>query len=90
MTGVPNIAGPDSAGAVYVFARNGSGWGERSFLKATHPRTFDRMGSSSGLAMSGDGSVLAVGSTAEPSNANGIDGDENNDSAPGAGAVYIF
>jgi hypothetical protein len=89
MTLSPNNASNAATGAVYVYARNGSGWGTRSFLKSMHPRTFDHLGGS-GLAMSGDGSVLAVGSTADPSNATGTNGDQNNDSAPNAGAVHIF
>ena len=42
------------------------------------------------LALSGDGNTLAVGAWGENSNAIGIDGDETDNSASSAGAVYVF
>src|SRR5690606_30543193 len=42
------------------------------------------------VALSADASVLAVGAAAEASDAVGINGDQANDSADGAGAVYVF
>jgi hypothetical protein len=42
------------------------------------------------IALSTDGTTLAVGATGEGSLATGIDGDQADNSAPGAGAVYLF
>ena len=37
-----------------------------------------------------DGRLMAVGARNESSSAKGINGDQNDNSAPGSGAVYIF
>lgn len=42
------------------------------------------------VALSGDGQTLAVSAIFESSSATGINGDESNNEAPGAGAVYVF
>jgi hypothetical protein len=42
------------------------------------------------VALSGDGSTLTVGAQWEDSNATGIGGDQANNSATNAGAVYIY
>jgi len=42
------------------------------------------------VTLSGDGDTLAVGATNEDSNATGIGGNEADDSAVDAGAVYLF
>ena len=42
------------------------------------------------VSLSSDGNTLAVGAINEDSNATGIGGDEGNNSAPYAGAVYVF
>ncbi|HHO69078.1 MAG TPA: integrin [Gammaproteobacteria bacterium] len=42
------------------------------------------------MALSADGTTLAVGAHDEDSNATGIDGDQTDNSAYGAGAVYVF
>ena len=42
------------------------------------------------LALSNDGSLLAVGSTGESSSATGVNGKQDDTSMPGAGAVYVF
>ena len=46
--------------------------------------------SRSAIALSGDGSTLAVASNFEDSGATGINGNEEDESASGAGAVYVF
>ena len=77
------------AGAVYVLVRDELGaWSHRSYVKASNPDAFDSHGSS--LSLSGDGHTLAVGAYAEGSAATGIGGDQTDDSAPGAGAVYLY
>jgi hypothetical protein len=42
------------------------------------------------VALSSDGSTLAVGARGEASNSKVIGNNEGNDAAPGAGAVYVF
>ncbi|MBK8170386.1 MAG: integrin [Sandaracinaceae bacterium] len=75
------------AGAVYVFTRAGSAWSQQAYIKASNTQR-DDFGNS--LALSSDGNTLAVGALIENSNAIGIDGDQNDHSAAGAGAVYVF
>jgi len=76
------------AGAVYVFARAGTAWSQQAYLKASSTDAFDDLGTS--IALSADGSTLAVGAFAEDSAATGIDGDPADDSASFSGAVYVF
>jgi hypothetical protein len=59
-----------------------------TYLKATNTDPSDDFGVS--VAISGDGRTLAVGADAEASAATGIDGDQTDNTAPGAGAVYVF
>lgn len=77
-----------SAGAVYVLRKSGSTWAQEAYVKASNAGTQALFGAT--LALSGDGSVLAVGAWGEKSNATGIDGDQSNTSADRAGAVYLF
>ena len=76
------------AGAVYVFTRNGGSWRQQAYLKASNPSLLDNFGFA--VALSGDGSTLAVSANYEDSSASGIDGDQTDDSAEEAGAVYVF
>jgi hypothetical protein len=76
------------SGAVYVFQRRGKTWIQQAYLKAGNAGSGDFFGTS--VALSADGSTLAVAAPWEASAATGIDGDETDDSAPGAGAVYVF
>jgi FG-GAP repeat len=76
------------AGAVYVFARSGTTWSQELYVKASNTGEIDYFGAS--VALSADGSTLAVGAPEEDSPAIEIDGDQADDSAPGAGAVYVF
>lgn len=77
------------SGAVYVFTRAANGvWSQQEYLKASNSGTDDLFGSS--LALSADGSTLAVGAPREASAATGVDGDQSDDSADDAGAVYVF
>ncbi len=76
------------AGAVYVFARSGTAWSQQAYVKASNTGEDDVFGT--GVALSSDGSILAVGAGNEFSAATGIGGDQTDDSAEGAGAVYVF
>ncbi len=75
-----------SAGAAYVFTRNGSTWSQQAYIKASNTEKYDSFGVS--LAVSGD--ILVVGASGEDSSATGINGDQINNSASSAGAAYIF
>ena len=74
------------SGAVYVFVKNGAAWSQQAYIKASNTDQSDRFGSSVSLS----GNTLAVGAVGESSNATGVDGNQNENSATGAGAVYVF
>jgi hypothetical protein len=75
-----------AAGAAYVFIRNENGeWSQQAYLKASNTETEDFFGS---VAISGD--TIVVGAMFEDSSATGINGDEDDNSASKAGAVYVF
>lgn len=76
------------SGAAYVFTRTGSTWSQQAYLKASTNDIGwgDRFGVSVGLS----GDVALVGSVIEASDADGIDGDESDNTAAGAGAGYVF
>ena len=76
----------NGAGAVYVFARSGTVWSQQAYLKASNTDAGDRFGYS--VAIPGD--TVVVGALNEASNATGINGDENDNSADEAGAAYVF
>ena len=78
----------DNSGAAYVFNRSGTTWSQHAFVKASNTDTNDYFGHS--LNLSADGNTLAVGAILEDSNATGINGDQANNSAEDAGAVYIY
>ncbi len=89
------VANPDpvdnsapNAGAVYVFRRAGAAWSQEAYVKASNGEAGDAFGS--GLALSGDGTTLAVGAPSEQSNATGINGDQHTNNGPDFGAVYVF
>ena len=58
------------------------------YIKASNPGRIDQFGSA--VSLSGDGNTLAVGARLESSSATGINGDQSDNSAEYAGAVYIF
>lgn len=62
--------------------------GTIGYIKSSAPDRGDSFGWS--IAISGDGSTLAVGAPAEDSNATGINGDDTNNTSTNAGAVYVF
>ena len=76
------------AGAVYVFARSAGGWEQQAYLKASNAAAGDGFGSA--ITVSADGSTLAVAAPYEASAADGVDGDQSDDTAPNSGAVYFF
>ena len=99
-TGVDADQSDDSipqAGAVYVFSREGGSWRQQAYLKASNTGELtqgedfadgDQFGSA--LTLSDDGNTLVISAITEDSNASGINGDQTDNSAQSAGAVYVF
>jgi FG-GAP repeat protein len=84
----PADASGGSAGAAYIWGRNGNTWTEQAFVKASNPDLQDLFGAS--VAVSGDGSTVLVGAAMEDSRARGINGEQQDDSATESGAAYLF
>lgn len=92
-TAAVGVVGEDGAanqvstsGAVYVFSRSGDKWTLQTTLRAAQPDEEDHFGYSLAL----HGNTLVVGAPYEDSAARAIDGDETDDTAADAGAVYVF
>ncbi len=77
-----------AAGAAYIFTRTASAWTQEAYLKASNPNSDDEFGEA--LSLSGDGMTLAIAAAGESSSARGINGEQQNNEAIGAGAVYLF
>ena len=77
-----------NSGAVYVYVRRGDAWTQQAYIKASNSGQSDMFGLS--LALSRDGNTMAVAAPWEASASTGVNGNENDDSIPQAGAVYIF
>lgn len=75
-----------NSGAAYVFVRNAGTWVQQAYLKASNTGQNDGFGSA--VAISGD--TILVGAPNEASAATGINGNQTDNSAPGAGAAYVF
>jgi len=76
----------NQSGAIYIFTRSGNTWIQQAYLKASNPDSDDFFGNSLDI----DGDTIIVGAPFESSNANTINGAQNNNMAPEAGAVYVF
>jgi FG-GAP repeat protein len=93
-TGINGDQGDNSmeqSGAVYVFARTGAVWSQQAYLKASNTGEADdgdQFGFS--LALSDDGNTLAAGAISEDSADARINGNQADNSASSAGAVYVF
>jgi hypothetical protein len=74
------------SGAAYVFVRSGTNWSQQAYLKPSNTGSGDWFGWS--VAVSGD--TLAVAAAGEASNAPGVNGNQNDNSAYASGAVYVF
>jgi hypothetical protein len=88
----------DNSGAAYLFLRANNQWAQRTYIKASNTEQTpysgdilalgDNFGSS--VALSGDGTTLVVASESEASAATGVSGDQADNTAAGAGAVYVY
>ncbi len=86
--GGPTDNSASSAGAAYVFVRNGATWSQQAYLKASNAEAGDNFGLS--VAVDEDaagGPTAVVGARYEDSN--GAGGPTDN-SAPFSGAAYVF
>ena len=81
------LDGIDDSGAAYIFTRD-SAWTQTAYLKASNADSGDKFGGA--VSLSGDGSLLAVGTKFEESSATGINGDKIDNSVSQSGAVFTF
>ena len=82
------------AGAVYVFTREGTGWSQQAYLKASNTRPVSS-GSGSLNSMFGDalaisGDTIVVGADGEESPSSGVNADQTQTGSINSGAAYIF
>jgi hypothetical protein len=98
------VADRDYSGAIYIFEKiNSVDWTQPGPTKASNaggtyeciaceefacPTSGEGDGFGASVAISGN--TIVVGAPGEGSAATGVNGDENDDSAPGAGAAYVF
>jgi hypothetical protein len=75
-----------SAGAVYTYHRQGATWSYDAYLKPDNTDAGDEFGH----AVSASGDYVAVGAPYESSASRVANTGESDNSAPAAGAVYIF
>lgn len=82
----------NNSGALYLYARDGTDWGDLVYAKGSTSGAGDNFGHA--LDLSSDGTTLAAGAPFEDGNATGIGGavgaEQDDDSAADAGAVYLF
>jgi len=78
----------EDSGVIYFFTRTGTTWKQVAYVKASNADAYDEFGSA--MALSKDGKLMAVGARSEASAAKGVNGNQNDNSAPEAGAVYLF
>jgi hypothetical protein len=74
------------AGAAYAFALSGGIWSQRAYLKASNMEANDVFGWSVAI----DGDTAVVGAYGESSAATGVNGNQADNTAAGAGAAYAF
>ena len=90
-TGINDFATNLSAlnsGAAYLFGRRRGEWSQQAYIKASNTGATDQFGAA--ISISGDGRSLAVGASAESSVAEGVNGEQSDNSSPSSGAVYVF
>ena len=88
VNGDQSDASSEDSGAAYVYARTGTTWNPAAYVKASNTKPSAEFGIS--VALNGDGKVLAVGAPREDSAAKGVNGKQEDKSAPSAGAAYVY
>jgi hypothetical protein len=88
----PFQIGVAGTGLARVYERRGGTWTLRQTLKGNTTSTEGFFGQAFGasVALGDNGSVLAVGAKYDNSAATGVDGDQNDTSAPHSGAVWLY
>jgi hypothetical protein len=86
--GAPSNNAATAAGAAYVLKRSGGVWSQQSYLKASNAGAGDKFGTV--VALDANGDTLAVAAPYEASTAVGVNGDQANNAATDAGAVYVY
>jgi hypothetical protein len=76
------------SGAAYLFTRSGAAWSQQTYIKAENADEFDEFGIS--VAVSGDGRTLIIGARMESGGETGVNGNQNDNSVPEAGALYVW
>ncbi len=81
------------SGAVYLYSNASGSWAQIAYVKASNTEDSDTFGNS--VALSSDGSTLAVGADGEDNGATGVitDGSEilgDTSTASASGAVYLY
>lgn len=79
-----------TSGAAYVFIRDGSSWSQEAYLKASNNNWDASVSRRFGEAVAVSGSTIVVGDYWEPSNATGVNGNEQDQSASRAGAAFVY
>jgi hypothetical protein len=74
------------SGTANVFLRTGSSWAAEYDLEASNPDPSDGFGAAVWIA----GDSIIVGAPFEDSNATGVGGNQNNNTAVDSGAAYVF
>ncbi len=88
-TGIDGDQGSNSAnssGAAYVFVRHNAAWTQQAYLKSSNTDAGDAFG----YSLAASTGTIVVGAPWESSNAIGVNGDQANNAAYAAGAVYVF
>lgn len=80
--------GAPNSGALYLYDAIDTTWSTARYIKASNSGADDELGHCA--ALSTDGTTIAVGAYHEASSATGINGDQTNDTAKDAGAVYVI
>jgi hypothetical protein len=75
-----------SAGAAYVFSRNGTNWVQEAYLKPSNTAS----GMEFGRSVAASGNTVVVGASGERSHARGINGEGYDAETPSSGAAYVF
>ncbi len=82
--------GAADSGAAYVFTRSGSSWTQQAYLKASNTEANDWFGYSVAVGNNDTLNDILVGAPWEDSDANGVGGDQSDNTAWDSGAAYYF
>lgn len=77
-----------SSGAAYIFVNTAGSWAQQAYIKPNVVKPLGQFGSA--VALSANGSMLAVGAWIESSQATGINGDQIDAAFANSGAAYLF